>query len=146
MKKFLLSIACTLVFFSAGSAHAFKSSPFKGAYEINSQQAPAALDRQFLSIDVDTLEVMWARYAGGAFPPNLENAKSQPTLLIRFTGRDTNFFALEGNALIANGYMSLRSDDKQFEIRLRPDGKYDVAVVDKGVSTVYVVSRFGGSR
>jgi hypothetical protein len=140
MKKFLLAIACTFLFFTTPSAYAFKSSPFQGAYEINSQQTPGTLDRQFVSIDVERLQVMWARYASGPLPANLESAKDEPTLLIRFTGRDTSFFALEANALIANGYMSLRSDDSQFELKVRPDGKYDMAVVDKGVVTIYVTT------
>ncbi|MGE3261238.1 MAG: hypothetical protein AB7K68_05625 [Bacteriovoracia bacterium] len=141
MKRFLLAIACSFLFFSVTDAHAFKSSHFKGSYQIISEGGLALAERQFVSIDVDTLEVMWSRYASGSFPANLEDLRLEPTLLIRFTGRDTNFFALEQNALIVPNYMSLRSEDKQFEIRTRADGKYDMAVTEKNTSTLYLISR-----
>lgn len=142
MKKFLLALVASFALFSAGQAYAFKSDHFKGSYQVISQDnAPVTGPRQFVSLDVDRLEVMWSRYASGAFPADLEPLRSEPTMLIRFTGRNTTFFTLEGNALITATYMSVRTEDGQYEMRLRPDGKFDVAVTEKDVTTFYVFAR-----
>jgi hypothetical protein len=140
MKKFLFAVLCAFPLF-AGNAFAFKATPFKGAYQIVSQSAPAALDRQLMSIDVDTLEVMWAKYASGPFPTNLEDIKNEGTILVHFGNRDTSFFTLEANCMISANYMSIHDDDKDMEIRTRPDGNYDLAVTEKNVTAFYVLHK-----
>lgn len=141
MKKFFLALVFAGLFFSFSDAWAFKSSAFKGSYQVLSAQGPAALDRQFLSFDVDTLEVMWSRYASGSFPANLEDIRFEPTILVRFTNRDISFFTLEANCLVAGNYISIRSDDGGLEMASRADGKFDLVVVEKNVATRYLLNR-----
>jgi hypothetical protein len=143
MNKLLLGFLSVLCLLSASHAWAFKSDPFKGAYQIISQTdlRPQASERNFVNIDVDALEIMWARYASSSFPADLEDLRREPAIIVKFTNRDLLFFTLEANALIGNNFMSLRGDDSQVEIQLRPDGQYDLGVIEKGKKTLYLIRR-----
>ena len=132
--------------FMAVPAFAFKADPFKGAYQILSERNPQIESRNFVSIDVDRLEIMWARYAGSPFPDDFESVRNEPAILIRFTNRDTLFFTLEANAMISGTYMAIKGEDQQLEIQARPDGKFDMGVAErqsdgKNKVTIYQLGR-----
>lgn len=139
MKKFLLAFMVGAL--AVTNAWAFKSDPFKGAYEIVSESNIAANERNFVNVDVDALEVMWARYASSSFPADLEDLRREPAIIVKFTNRDLLFFTLEANAFIGNNFLALKGQDSQMEMQARPDGRFDLGVMDKGKKSLYILRR-----
>lgn len=143
-----LTVLCGLLSFAFTSFAFASAEPFKGAFEIVSRReaAPAESrnpERAFFSLDVDTLQRIWARYASGGFPADYEDLKNERALLIRFNERDLLFFTLEQSAVFIGGtFMGVSNGpDKRLELRSRPDGKFDLAVQEGKRVTFYVISR-----
>lgn len=146
MKNTIRTIYTALLFMMISiSAHAFKASPFKGLYEVLSEKSSAqkhAMDKKYVVIDVDTLEGIWAKYADGPLPSDLEKYKDEPSILVGFTFRNTIFLSLERGAMIGDGYLSLRTDEDVMELVRSPSG-YRLAVSEKGQLSVYELSTPG---
>lgn len=140
MKKWLLSLALALSFFGTPSAWAGRAEPFKGIYDILSQQDRSTTQPIFL-LDNDTLGNIWAKYAEGPLPADLEQYRNEPSIIAGFNNRDLLFFGLERGALIADGFLALQGGDgEQLELSRRPDGQYDMAVKEKGRITLYLLA------
>jgi len=82
--------------------------------------------------------VIWAKYAEGPLPENLEHLRNEPTIMARFTNRMQYFFGLEGGALIGNSYIVMEDSNRdRFELMRRPDGNWDLAVKVGERLTIY---------
>jgi hypothetical protein len=122
-------------------AFAFDSSHFKGWYEVLSRRDLSPSTKQYLLVDVDRLEVLWARYVDAPFPPDLEQYRSEPSILAAFTERDLSFFLLERSALISNDYLAFSgANGDRFELKRRADGKFDLGVRDKDRVSIYLLA------
>lgn len=142
MKNIFMLISCFLLspIFS-GAAEASKATPFKGWYEVLSRRDVAIEQKDYLLVDVDTLEVLWHRFSDSPFPPDLESYRKEPSILAAFTDRPLYFFVLERSALIGNEYLSLQgAGGDQLELRKRQDGRFDLAVRDNARISVYLLA------
>jgi hypothetical protein len=142
MKKWILSliVAFTLALSISTEAQANRAAPFKGIYDIISQQDRAATQPIFL-VDADTLGGIWAKYADGPLPADLEQYRHEPSIIAGFNNRDTLFFGLERGALILDGFMAMEGGDgDRLELSRRSDGQYDMAVKEKGRVTLYLLA------
>lgn len=142
--KFLLPMIMAGLFFS-NFANAYKADPFKGWYKVlsktNSEVSIRADDPQYMLIDVDTLGGIWAKYADGPLPPDLEPYREEPTILAAFTDRETVFLTFEKNAMIANGYLAIQgSGTNMMELGLRGDNNYNLGVRDNDVVSRYLLA------
>jgi hypothetical protein len=98
------------LFFSQLPAHAFKADHFKGIYEVFSEhiRSTPRADKKYVVVDVDTVANIWAKYAEGDLPADLQPIKDEGSILVGFTFRGGLFFNLERTALIGD---SLSADD-----------------------------------
>ena len=139
MKKWTL-LALALSVFIPSQVWAGRAEPFKGIYDILSQHDRSATQAIFL-LDNDTLGNIWAKYAEGPLPADLEQYRNEPSIIAGFNNRDLLFFGLERGALIADGFLALQGGDgEQLELNRRADGQYDMAVKEKGRITLYLLA------
>lgn len=140
MKNWILSLVAAFSLFGACSAWAGRAEPFKGIYNIVWQQDRTATQPIFL-LDNDTLGNIWAKYAEGPLPADLEQYRNEQSIIAGFNNRDLLFFGLERGALIADGFIALQGGDgEQLELARRPDGQYDMAVKERGRITLYLLA------
>jgi hypothetical protein len=143
MKKFFLIclLAVTYFFGASYSAQAQNGDPFEGIYELLSREdRPAPNSPEYFLLDADTIGNIWAKYAEGPLPADLEKYRNEPGLLAGFTNRSLLFFTLERAALITPNFIAFDGGDgEKLELRKRADGKSDLAVLEKGVISVYLL-------
>lgn len=138
MIKFALAALIAASIFLSQEAFAFKSSHFKGWYEVLSRKDLSS--KSYVLVDVDTLEILWGRYGEGPLPPDLEQYRNEPSILAGFTDRTLIFFLLERGALVSETYLALQGGGgDKFELKKRPDGKFDLGVRDKGHISLYLL-------
>ena len=146
MNKFFTVIATMMVLVSSSNAFAYKSSVFKGWYEILSQTNSAEdvnvpPKKEYMLIDVDTLGNIWAKYGSGPLPKDLEQYRQEPSILAGFTNQNLLFLNLEKSALIADGYLSLAgTNGNALELQKKGNGQFDMATRDNGHVSRYLLS------
>lgn len=147
MKKAFLSLSLILLFLSPLHASAFKADPFRGAYEVLSggksrrdQSSRAPGQKKYLIVDVDTLANIWTKYGSGPLPADLIPYKDEPSIIAGFTFRDFLILSLERASLIGNGYLSVKAGESALELRRRPDGGFDGAVLENQNVSRYLLS------
>jgi hypothetical protein len=139
MKKWIL-LALSFSVLVPSQVRAGRAAPFKGIYDILSQQDRSATQAIFL-LDNDTLGSIWAKYAEGPLPADLEQYRNEQAIIAGFNNRDLLFFGLEKGALIADGFLALQGGDgERLELNRRSDGQYDMAVKEKGRITIYLLA------
>lgn len=141
MKKLslLLAMSFCLQLFSA-NAIAQKADAFEGVYEIISRtDRPAgSFSPEYFLLDADTLGNIWARYADGPLPADLEKYRNEPSILAGFTNRPLIFLTFERSALVTPNYIALDGGDgERLELRSRGAQGADLGVLEKGVVSIY---------
>lgn len=140
-RAFVFTWGLFLIFLAPAISEASRASHFKGWYQVLSRKDVSPESRDYVLIDVDTLEALWHRYSESAFPPDLEEYRNEPSILAAFTDRSLYFFLLERGALIGNDYLSLQGEGgDQMELRKRPDNRFDLAVRDKDRISLYLLA------
>jgi hypothetical protein len=138
MKVQLLGFIVAALFFSP-SAQAQKADAFEGLYEIVSRtdRPVASMSPEYFLLDADTLGNIWAKYAEGPLPADLEKYREEPSILAGFTNRPLIFLTLERTALVTPSYIALDGGQgERLELRKRPDGA-DLGVLEKNVVSIY---------
>jgi hypothetical protein len=138
-----LLIVLALVCLFPLEAFASRAAPFKGWYEIlsRSDRGAAPLERAYFLLDADILGAIWERYADGPLPEDLEQYRNEPSILAGFTNRSLIFLGLERGALIGNGYLAIHGGDgESLELRRRPDGRFDMAVKEGALTSIYLLA------
>lgn len=106
-------------------ATAGQADVFRGAYEI---QQPASDPKEYMLVDSDRLEALWARRFEGPMPPDFESLRQELTVLVYFTSTKFMLLTLESGAIFTPGYMGLMGGNgDRFEMRARGDGTFDAA-------------------
>ena len=121
-------------------AHAFKADHFKGLYEVISEQSRAAErpDKKYVVVDVDTVANIWAKYAEGELPADLQPIKDEPSILLGFTFRNGIFFNLERSALIGPDSLAMAGNGTNtMQLTRRGNGTYELGVRIDNVVTFY---------
>lgn len=130
MKSLKLFLALALMALLPMQAFAGRAAHFKGWYEIL-VQGNQPLTKQYFLLDNDTLGVIWAKYAEGPLPADLEKYREEPTILAGFTNRSMIYFGLERGALIADNYLAMPGGEgEKLELRRRPDGTFDMITIE----------------
>lgn len=133
------------LFMSSLDAFAYRADRFKGWYPILSRTDKAnepadPRQKEYMLLDVDTLENIWTKYGDGKLPPDLVPIRGEPSIIVGFTNRKTLFLTLEKNVMQNDTYLAIRSSNgNTFEISLRADGNADMAVRDNNQVSIYLL-------
>lgn len=128
------------LFFSQLPAHAFKADHFKGIYEVFSEhiRSTPRADKKYVVVDVDTVANIWAKYAEGDLPADLQPIKDEGSILVGFTFRGGLFFNLERTALIGDSSLAMpgaKTDTMQ--LTRKADGTFELGVRIDNLVTFY---------
>ncbi len=142
----MASIAAVL-FFGAGTAHAYRASQFKGGYEVTNAGGDPAEKKYFLC-DVDTVAVIWEKYGSGELPKDLVPIKDEPVVFAAFTFRNEYFFTLESIVMVNDRFLAVPGNGSdRMELYNRGNGTYQLAVRFKEQVTTYELGpKFGIDR
>jgi hypothetical protein len=100
------------------------------------------LRRDYMIVDVDTLGGIWEKHSNRPLPPDLEPYREEPSILVTFTDRDTQFLTFERSAMIGATFLAISgSDNDRMELSKRADGGYDLGIREKNAVTLYNLRR-----
>ena len=138
MSKWLLLLLALI----SGDVFAGRMDPFKGWYEILSQQQPSApMRKEWFLLDVDTLENIWTKYGEGKMPDDWIPVKDEVGVLGAFTNRKSLLLTFEKNFLVGDSFASVfLGSGLGMEIRRRPDGTADMAFQENRAVSRYWLS------
>lgn len=141
MKKIsFLFLICICIQFFSNQAHAQKADAFEGVFEIISRtdRPVSNFSPEYFLLDADTLGNIWARYAEGPLPADLEKYRNEPSILAGFTNRPLIFLTLERAALVTPNYIAFEGGEgERLELRLKGAQGADLGVLEKGVVSIY---------
>lgn len=143
MKRKWIFVICLMasMFLGASTTFAAGAAQFKGWYKVISRTDVSIQSDQYLMVDVDTLANIWAKYADGPLPPDLEKYREESTVLAAFTDRKLYFLGFEKAFLVGNDYIAMDGNDgDRLELKRRPDQKYDMGVRDGGKVSLYLLN------
>ncbi len=116
-------------------ANAFRASHFKGLYQVTGEHRG---DPKYVVVDVDTVGNIWAKWANGDLPADLEPIRQEPSILLGFTFRDGLFFNLERSALVGADSLAMPGNKTDtMQLSRKPNGTYELGVRIDNVVTFY---------
>ncbi len=129
-----------LMMFVSVDSWASRASHFRGWYEVLSG-GPSDGQKHFMLVEVDTLGKIWDRYIEDKFPPEFEDQRDVPFLLVGFTFREILAFTPEANALITDDFLAVPGGGSdRMELKRRADGQYDMAARQNGSVSQYLMA------